>query len=378
MKILFIDWSSYGVVNWIDAMKCYGHDVTEMRITSLSEDEDKNLHEQIIKIISDGRFDAVCSFNFFPVLSIIANRANCKYIAWVYDSPLLHLYSVEIINPNNYIFLFDKKQYEEFYHRGIQTVYHLPLAGFVDQTEEPEDYCSDVTFVGNLYRNNNFYDNIVFLPEKLRGYLEGVMDAQRRIYGYYLMPELLTDNILEDIKKYVKFDLGDQFFVDDRIIFSSLFLAKKVANLERESMLNNLAKYFKLRLYSNEKIENKNITNCGTITYGDEMYRLFRQSKVNINSTLRCIQTGINLRTMDILSAGGFCLTNYQEELNDYFHIGEDLVVYESELDLVEKAAYFLKNEDHRREIAKNGQKRIEESLTFEKQVNDMMKIVMQ
>lgn len=378
MKILFITWSSYGVVNWINAMKCNGHDVTEMIRASLSEDEDKNLQEQIIRVILDGRYDAVCSFNFFPILSIVAKKANCKYIAWVYDSPLLHLYSIEITNSNNYIFLFDKKQYEELYQIGIQTVYHLPLAGVVDKAEEPEDYCSDITFVGNLYRNNNFYDNIVFLPEKLRGYLDGVMDAQRKIYGYYLMPELLTDNIIEDIKKYVKFDLGDQFFVDDRIIFSSLFLAKKVANLERESILNNLAKYFKVRLYSNEKIENKNIENCGTIDYGNEMYKLFRHSRININSTLRCIQTGINLRTMDILSAGGFCLTNYQEELSDYFKIGEDLVVYESELDLLEKAAYFLKNEDHRREIAKNGQKRIEECLTFDKQVNQMMKIVMQ
>ena len=38
---------------------------------------------------------------------------------------------------------------------------------------------------------------------------------------------------------------------------------------------------------------------------------MFANSKVNLNITLRNIKTGIPLRALDIMGAGGFLLTNY-------------------------------------------------------------------
>jgi len=375
MKILFVKWSEYENLSWVKELKKQGHTVICVNLM-ICTIEDQQIERKLQNIIEKNQIEALCTYNFFPVLSVVASNCNCIYIAWVFDSPLLHLYSNQIINSCNYIFLFDKKQYQEFKKEGINTVYHLPLAGDENIIVNHENYIHDITFIGSLYRGNNFYDQIRFLPQQLKGYLEAIMEAQRRIYGYFIIPDLLTDDIINDVKRYIKISLDSQYWVDDKIVFASLFLAKKLANIERESMLVTISKKYKINLYSNEELIRNNINNCGVISYGNEMYQLFNQSKININSTLRCIQSGVNLRTMDILSAGGFCLTNYQEELSEQFDIGKDLIVYENENDLLSKIEYYLVHDDLRKEIANNGRNRVLNEHNYAQRVKYIMNII--
>jgi spore maturation protein CgeB len=82
---------------------------------------------------------------------------------------------------------------------------------------------------------------------------------------------------------------------------------------------------------------------------------VFHYSKINLNMTAKSIRTGLPLRIFDILSCGGFCLTNYQTELTDYFTPGVDLDYYTSEDDLLSKVDYYLSHEKERKEIASNG-----------------------
>ena len=85
------------------------------------------------------------------------------------------------------------------------------------------------------------------------------------------------------------------------------------------------------------------------------MPEVFATSKININISLRSILTGIPLRVIDILGAGGFCLTNYQVELSEYFENGRELVWFESPEDLIDKTEYYLSHDDEREQIAANG-----------------------
>ena len=103
------------------------------------------------------------------------------------------------------------------------------------------------------------------------------------------------------------------------------------------------------------------------INYDTQMPDMFYQSKVNINITLRSIQSGISLRCMDILGAGGFLLSNYQPELAEYFEDGKEVVMYHSRADLVEKVQYYLEHDAERMQIAANGQKKVFEQFSYEK-----------
>ena len=65
------------------------------------------------------------------------------------------------------------------------------------------------------------------------------------------------------------------------------------------------------------------------------------------------------------MGCGGFLITNYQEELFDFFEPGVDLVVYEDLKDLVLKVDYYLRHEEERKAIAENGRKKAKESCSF-------------
>ena len=49
---------------------------------------------------------------------------------------------------------------------------------------------------------------------------------------------------------------------------------------------------------------------------------VFQNSKINLNITLRSIKNGIPLRAIDIMGAGGFLLTNYQNDFGLHFTDG--------------------------------------------------------
>ena len=104
-----------------------------------------------------------------------------------------------------------------------------------------------------------------------------------------------------------------------------------------------------------------NVCNNGPLDYYNKMPIVFYNSKININITIRSIRRGIPLRAMDIMGAGGFLLSNYQQELNELFVDREDLVLFHNDEDMMDKIEYYLSHEKEREEIAVNGQEKIRE-----------------
>ena len=95
----------------------------------------------------------------------------------------------------------------------------------------------------------------------------------------------------------------------------------------------------------------------------------FANAEINLNISLKCIRTGVPLRVFDVLSCGGFLITNFQAELPELFEIGRELVCYSSVAELKELVDYYLRHEEERKRIAENGLRRIQECYTPEIQM---------
>lgn len=325
----------------------------------------------------------VVSFNYFPVVSRICEKRRIRYVSWVYDCPHLTLYSKTVFSKYNYLFLFDSILYREFKSYGLKHVYYLPLAVNTKRLQgllEGKKFIwkDQVSFVGSLYENN-FYDQIEYLPEELKGWLDGIMQAQKEVYGYNFLNELLDEAHMKEIQKYVQCGLDERFFVNDSKIFADLFLGQKIANMERVEALTELSKNFAVTLYSGSQTEKlpENIKKMGYVDYAAKMPVVFRESKINLNISLRTIQAGVPLRVYDILGAGGFVITNYQADFAENSLVaGEDLVVYESMKDLISKTDYFLSHEEERVEIAENGRKKVARLHDFHSRVKEILEIL--
>lgn len=368
-------------------------------------------------------YDAVFSVNYFPIISDICEQffhSKVKYICWTCDSPLSTMYHQSIFNKCNYIFIFDKFCYMEFKERGAN-VYYLPLAaatrraddvikkwqtdmkqkkGLLDASDAPGnnaaacadddteyksqggdtagDFLYDVSFIGSMYRKNSYDEIKDMLPDYVRGYFNALMKLQMEIYGENYIDGMLTAEIMDELNKHFRIEKSERSFSNLSLIFSTTVLGFKIAQLERYKLLGALSKYFDVSVFTDD--ENADFVlahNMGPVRYWDESPIVFHTSKINLNFTIRNIRSGIPLRVWDILSAGGFCITNFQPELVMYFKNGEDLVWFEDETDLVKKVRYYLRHEDERRRIALNGQKKVRELHNYDARLQVIEDIVM-
>jgi spore maturation protein CgeB len=384
MNILLYTWSDTGQKNIISEFMRLGYNVDQIILEYKDLDNDREFSLKFIKYLKQKKYDFVFSYNYFPIISNVCNEINIKYVSWVWDSPLLTLYSKTVFNKCNYIFIFDKALYYDLKNKGIDQVYYLPLGADVESLysidindTDKKKFSSDISFIGDLYVNKNFYDKINYLPDYIKGYLDGIMQSQLRIYGYNFLEELLTDDILNEIKKYVKFELGENYFANDAIVFANLFLGQKVTSLERVNTLDILSKLYPIDLYTSSNTGMlQRVNNKGYVDYNKEMPKVFKLSKINLNMTLKTIKTGIPLRVFDIMGSGGFLLTNFQQELLDYFEPNKDFVYYEDIDDLINKIDYYLSHDEERCEIAHNGYQKVKSYHTIRLRINKILETI--
>ena len=375
MKILYYYWNENCKDDCIEALERLGHDIYVYCHEFASYTRDDGFLEDIRKTIDKDGADCIFSFNYFPLLSDAALKAGIPYISWVYDSPHYTLEAKNLNNPCNHVFIFDFALCDRYCAQGITTVDYMPLpvntarlnkqlAGIRNASQFT--YKHDITFLGSLYNDEyNFYDRINYLPDQLKGFIDGMIEAQQLIYGLDLPSALFTAQKCAEMGKYVKIGLGDDYNNARDEIFRNM-IRKQVTVKERESLLRALGERFNLDLYSKSKPDSIKANYLGTADYIKEMPVIFATSKININISLRSILTGIPLRVVDILGAGGFCLTNYQAELSEYFENGKELVWFESTEDLLDKAEYYLSNDDERRRIAENGRESAEKFFSYD------------
>ena len=65
-------------------------------------------------------------------------------------------------------------------------------------------------------------------------------------------------------------------------------------------------------------------------------------------------------------------MTDYVDGLEDYFKIGEEIVCYETQQDLVEKIIYYLENEKERKTSAMNGYRACQQRHTWRHRFTDI------
>lgn len=376
MRILFLDWPCFGKVNTRSTLEQAGHDFVPFFHPDYQLRKSAAFDAAFDSFIGSSHFDCCFSFNYYSSVSECCKRHNLKYIAVVYDSPYVQLYSYTLINPNNYVFLFDKQEYLTLRNSGIQTVYYSPLpvnSTVIDflltKNYDKSRLSAEVSFVGSLYNeDHNFFDRLSNLSEYTKGYLNSIMNAQLKIQGYNFIEEILTPDILADLQKAVPYDSGSVGVETPAYVYANYFINRKLTSIERQQLLAAAAQNHELKLYTLDKNALiPNVQNMGTVDYYSEMPYVFANSKINLNITLRSIKSGIPLRAMDIMGAGGFLLTNFQADFLDYFVPGEDFVYYESQEDMLEKIDYFLSHDKERTDIAKNGHEKVKAEHNFEK-----------
>ena len=391
MNLLFYEWGSYMYQDMADIFQKKGIRFQTFRYYLPDKNRDEKFETLLAGELKKNHFDAVFSINYFPVVAKVCYQLSIRYISWSYDNPL-NVQNIEetLDYPTNRVYLFDRLQAKKYQDAGFAYIFHLPLAVNTERLDKIKPAVKtdgesqagaaktkrcggEISFVGNLYPSALLlYTSQMNAYQK--GYIEGICKVQQQIYGYFLIDEMLTDEFMESVQKqYRSINPNTEFVLPKEAL--SYAMAADVTRKERLALLSLLSNHHEVVLYSRDACDFlQKVIRGGTCDYFTEMPVVFKSSKINLNITLKCLQSGIPLRALDIMGCGGFLLSNYQEELAEYFVAGQDLVLYDSLTDAYEKAEFYLKQDAARDKIAKNGYHIVKQNFNYEKRLKELFR----
>lgn len=398
-RLLIYKWGSLSEPGFIRTVRKLGYDYTEFAWEIKNHHADAAFAQAFIGKIHGEKVEVVFSYDYFPMIAMICQMNHIPYISWIYDCPHYTLESKTISYDCNYIFCFDFAYAERLAAAGAAHCYHYPLAADEEMLEvalqaqrdgagaksavtdaSESQYACDISFVGNLYNGKKNRLRHATLTPQTADFAEELVQKQFDVYGGNLIKESLTPEVVEEIVEKCELKLGAEYRQDARQMTADA-IGMEVSAREREQVLAALGERFPVKLYTASELPKtlcgKQIEKMGYADYTKEVPLIFRDSRINLNITSKTIETGIPQRIFDVLACGGFCLTNYQPEIAEYFADGEELVMYEGLEDLVTKADYYLTHEEERARIARNGYRKVMEEFSLEKAVYKMFREIL-
>lgn len=340
--------------------------------------------DKLETFLLEHEFNCLISYLFVPEISDLCQKFHFPYIGWVYDSPLISLFHPSVKNPCNYLFVFDRSEYEHLKPLGIPHLYYLPMGvnlsrtGALDITSEDEKrFTCDISFIGNLYEDNSYNSFINRFPEdiaaQLKLYLVKNLCNWHKIKPWPRLSQKATDFMVQNLGA----DKWNRESMELDLYLGLLLLSRKLAEMDRITVLNALAEHYTVDLYTRSNCSYiRNVQVHQGVDYYTDMNKIFYLSRINLNITLPSIETGMPQRILDIMGSGGFVLTNYQREIEDYFEIGKEIEVFRDLDELMEKVPYYLSHEEERLQIAMNGYQKVRKCFSYIHQLTHILEIV--
>ncbi|MGN0308498.1 MAG: glycosyltransferase [Lachnospiraceae bacterium] len=388
-KLLVYSWGGFTDSQLLLVLKKLNIDYVSYTRKLADYHRDMQAAQELINLVHQKKVDGIFSYNYIPLLSMVAGTVRVPYICWVYDCPHYTLFSETISSEWNYIFCFDEVMANELSARGIRHVFHFPLGVDVQdmesrissmKKEKLVDYVCEVSFVGSFYNNQQNRLRYATFSEYTRGYLEGIIEAQLLVYGAHFIPQMLLPDVLGELVESCQLSLGAGYRYEEKELAAGM-VDKEITARERERILAAVAAKHQLHVYTASEIpetvrKQPGFDFKGFADVRTQMPVVFNRSKINLNISLKSITSGIPQRVLDILACGGFCLTNYQPEIAAFFQEDKELVMYSSIEELYRKLDYYLSHEEERQAIAAKGREKVKETFELELRLKELLWLV--
>jgi len=108
--------------------------------------------------------------------------------------------------------------------------------------------------------------------------------------------------------------------------------------------------------------------------YGQKLFNdaalKYAESKIVFNISMK---DDLNMRCFEVMGSKSFLLTDHQSHIEDLFIPGKHLETYRSLDEAVDKARWYLKNDEARERIAKSGYEEVMKNHTIDKRLEVML-----
>lgn len=385
MKILYV----YGRTkeeDYVYTLRKLGYDVEEYFEKQDDRWANKEEIEKMVVYIKANGITHLLSIHMLPNLSAAAFETGIKYIAMLWDAPVLSMNTIFGKLDNLWVTSYDKLDCERFKNYGAKHVLYYPLTVDKDalgrwnvQQRLSGKYFNDISFVGRLYEKNLYDVYAGKIPVNMQNYFTSIFeetafhwDGVNRVFG------AVDKEILEYIKMLSHdFRINNLYDEGDERYFETYYLIPKIANIERVCCLNLLAEQYDLTFYTDSEIKEGLLSNkvkrMPSVFPGEALSLVYAGSKINLNISMRGMEGGTPLRIPEIMGAGGFVLSSFCMETAELFEENKEIVMFRTPEELMDKTDYYLSHDGEREKIALAGQEKVLRMFTHERKLKAIL-----
>lgn len=302
-------------------------------------------------------------------------------VLWYVDEPfVIQEWGLRFIPQTAVGFTFDRYYLGRLRDWGIRWVYPLPLGanaerllGYSSSTPNKLPYVHHVSFVGALEFQKIQYllRNISTLWSTMPPGMPDVLDRALGRYKHDFKRD--TEQILRECAH----SLGVSFEFPNGIVKQMVlsFIDREASFRLRHKTVASL-RPFDISVYGEpfwEKIVGKGFYRGPIDYYSSAIAALYRTSRINLNISKYQLKTTVNQRVFDCPLCNGFLLTDFREDIEEYFDIDREVAVFHDLADLKKKVAFYLDHDERARAIAENGKEKILEKHTYQHRIKEMV-----
>lgn len=241
---------------------------------------------------------------------------------------------------------------------------------------------------------NNFiqdYNNEKTAFIHIAEYIEDIPSEYKKQKGHYIFANNSKSNknkikigiLASDYKsKFSGYKYNITFAGNPAFEHREEILSKLVYNFGPINIFCRSFDFYK----SLEEIQEKNLLNeyfielykqsyKGYVENQKELSEIFISSKVNIDIA-SIHPKDINYRCLEILSAGGFLISEYNENIVKHFDEGKELEIFKNDDDLIDKINFYFKNLNLAQMIAVKGRRNAVNNFSYTDILKSIIKVV--
>ena len=310
----------------------------------------QNLISQIKKAHKEKPIDLFFSYFYdacvLPETIKEIKSLGIKTINW-YCNGSYQLDLVSQISPYyDYCLVPEKFRIEDYKKLGANPIYCQEAANqnIYKPYDLPKNF--DVTFIGQAYGER---------PDYIKHILENNINIKVFGFGWDNFTEkTLSQNYSKKLKKLFSKDILKS-------------IEYRINTLLKKQNKTEIFEAYKITIPNNI---------IGHILSDEEMIKMYSRSKINLgfsscgNTHLKNKILQVRLRDFEIPMSSGFYMTEYIEELEEFFEIGKEIVCYKNKEDLIDKIKYYLNHDSEREKIRIAGKSRCLKDHTWHKRFN--------
>jgi spore maturation protein CgeB len=369
--------SAEGVIEnqWVMGLREAGHNVFTHFFNPYASGNDG---PSIQSMIEKEEIRGVLCFGDDPegTLLGVCQKNNLPLALWHLDAPYqFFLPEYRRQYRNIYHFCMDSYYVELLKKIGYENVAYLPLGTtpsiFRPMEKNREDFRAEVGMVANLAirKTHLHWEEIL---ESWKG-----KNQDDQVFG--LINELIATASNTGIDFMAAIRLLERRGLDLHLILHIIKFIESMAGFERRKKpvlaLQNL---FDLKVVGEgwEYVGLYPHQIHPRIGYYDELPIFYSTIVINLNATQPQIKRGLNQRFFDVPACGGLLISDWNDEIPNFFIPGKEVVIYNDIKDLPEIVRYYLERDEEREAIAQAARAKILSHHTMQRRMETIMHVL--